>query len=62
MIFWSVYTRVGTDTVIVNAASREIAKSKAFAFLGGNPDTYIVSPITHANARVFLDITVRGAA
>lgn len=58
MIFFMVWDGSDHHVVIVNAADREIAKAKAFAFLGGHPDGYTVNPLTPANARVYLDITV----
>lgn len=43
--------------VIVTARNREYAKSKAANFLGGNPDKYIVEPLTQMGYRVHFDIT-----
>lgn len=43
------------ENVIVPATTREYAKSHASHILGGNPDDYIVDPITKHGARtVFL--------
>jgi len=37
--------------VIVEAVSREFAKSHASYVLGGNPDEYVVNPVTKAGER-----------
>ena len=57
MKFWLV-TLNGVH-VICNSRTREFAKSKAHSCLGGNPDTYVVTPLTDAGERVNLDVTVK---
>jgi hypothetical protein len=43
------------ENVIVDATNQEFAKSHASHILGGDPDKYIVDPITHhASRTVFL--------
>lgn len=43
------------ENVIVEARTREYAKSHASHILGGDPDKYVVDPITKAGSRtVFL--------
>ena len=43
------------ENVIVEAKTREYAKSHASHILGGDPDKYIVDPITNVGSRtVFL--------
>lgn len=42
--------------VVVNAYDRELAKRAAERHLGGNPDNYIVSPVSEPGAKVHIDI------
>lgn len=43
------------ENVIVEARNRDFAKSHASHILGGDPDTYVVDPITKNGSRtVFL--------
>ena len=56
MILWLV--EIGNIHVVCTARNREYAKSKAHAFIGGNPDDYTVTPLTEAGDRLHLDITV----
>jgi len=61
MIVFLVTSELGGVHVICTATNREYAKSKASQFLGGNPDEYIVSPLTNKGDKVHLDITFIGA-
>lgn len=40
------------DNVIVDATDREYAKRHAKHILGGNPDQYIVTPLTEPGERI----------
>ena len=50
----------GNNHVICTANNREFAKSKAAGFLKGNPDHYVVTPLTNEGETVHLDVTVKG--
>lgn len=53
MILFAVKRRDISDLlVIVTAHAREHAKSKAFDYLGGNPDQYIVEPLSERKTRI----------
>lgn len=58
-IFWVV--EYGNAHVILNTQrpDREEAKRRAFKWLEGDPDKYVVTPITEAGDRVRLDVTVQ---
>lgn len=60
MILFAVYrqTQHFNEVAIVTAKHREQAKSKAFCYLGGNRDKYIVSPLTNGATKIHFDITV----
>lgn len=50
---------LGNGHVVTFAVDREQAKRNARAWLGRNPDDYIVTPLTAPGDRVKLDITLR---
>lgn len=45
--------------VIVTATGRDYAKSKASQFIGGDPDNYIVTPLTQAGDYIHFDISIK---
>jgi len=45
---------------ICTAVNRDYAKSKASQFLFGDPDEYIVTPLTNEGDRIHLDISFYG--
>lgn len=49
----------GNVHVLTNALNREGAKRNAERWMGGNPDTYVVTPLTAPGDRIKLDITLR---
>jgi hypothetical protein len=49
---------VGNVHVITWAHGREGAKRNANTWIGGDPDKYIVTPLTAPGDRVHLDITL----
>lgn len=50
---------MGNIHVFVIAFNREGAKSTAHAWIGGDPDRYIVSPLTEPGDRIHFALTVR---
>lgn len=60
MITWAVTDRDPEHkfVVICQGSDREDAKREARRDLGGNPDDYIVSPITRPDDSVVLKLTV----
>lgn len=58
MMLWMV--EMGNVHVITSTvrADREEAKRNAHKWIGANPDTYVVTPLTAPGDRVKLDITM----
>lgn len=44
--------------VIMSASDREAAKRMSFVYLKGNPDQYVVSPITEEGDLVCIEVMV----
>lgn len=49
---------LGSHRVICTGLDREDAKREAHNYMGGNPDTYIVEPLSNIGDTVRLQITV----
>lgn len=47
-----------TSRVITDAVDREHAKNIARPWLGGNPDNYVVTPLTKHGDRIKIDIAL----
>ena len=52
------HVKLGNAIVITWARSREVAKSQAMAWLGNDPEKYVVTPLTSEGDRVRLNITL----
>lgn len=57
-ILWLVTRKETKHHVVCSAMNREYAKSKSHQILLGNPDDYVVTPLTEEGDRVHLDISI----
>jgi hypothetical protein len=64
VIVWALTTRepaLSKTVVICQGEDREEAKRTALPELGGNPDTYIVQPLTQPEDLVVVKLNLEGA-
>jgi hypothetical protein len=63
LIVWALTTRepaISKKVVICQGQDREEAKRVALPELGGNPDTYIVQPLTKPEDSVVVKLNIEG--
>jgi hypothetical protein len=63
VIVWALTTReptISKKVVICQGVDREEAKREAQPELGGNPDTYIVQPLTTPEDSVVVKLNIEG--
>ena len=64
MIVWAITTREAAPckkVVICQGRDREDAKREALPTLGGDPDTYVVEPLSRSEDTVVVKLKINGA-